>query len=134
MEVPGPACGNLTSSNAVKSWRGKMGPSRPNSPLSIGIPRRARDLQKQCYTSPFPHMLKTATCRCLCILVLLALPLAAVVPQGSPSPLASAAGDLVQQILSRSGSPSAVAVSFQNISTMSGEAQELVQNAVFNAF
>jgi hypothetical protein len=37
-------------------------------------------------------------------------------------------------ILSRSGSPSAVAVTFQNLSSLSSEAQEATQNAIFNSF
>ena len=37
-------------------------------------------------------------------------------------------------ILSRSGSPSAVAVTFQNLSSLSPEAQEATQNAIFNGF
>ena len=45
-----------------------------------------------------------------------------------------AAAEFVQQILSRSGSPSAVAVSFQNISSLPPDSQDLVQNAMFAAF
>lgn len=78
-------------------------------------------------------MLKTALRRTLCTLVLCTLP-AGAAQQNPPSPLIAAAGELVQQILSRSGSPSAVTVSFLNISAMPAEGQETVQNAVFTAF
>jgi hypothetical protein len=78
-------------------------------------------------------MLNTARNRsCYAILLLLlALPAGA---QQEPQPLPQAAHEFVQQILSRGGSPSAVAVSFQNVSTLAPEAQEAAQNAIFNAF
>ena len=44
------------------------------------------------------------------------------------------AGEFVQQILSRSGSPTSVSVSFQNVSSLPADSQETVQNAIFNAF
>ena len=83
-------------------------------------------------------MLKTALRRRCCaplFILLLAVSVSGVsAQQPPPSPLVVAAGDLAQQILSRSGSPSAVAVSFQNVSAISGETQELVQTTIFNAF
>ncbi|HET7873285.1 MAG TPA: hypothetical protein VFL42_12280, partial [Terriglobales bacterium] len=50
-----------------------------------------------------------------------------------PAPLAAAA-DLVQQLLSRAGSPSSLSVSFQNISVLPTDLQESVQNAIFTGF
>lgn len=79
-------------------------------------------------------MLTPALHRYLSALVFLTLPLGAAAQQNPPSPLAAAAGDLVQQILARSGSPSAVAVTFQTESALPGETQETVENAVFNSF
>src|SRR5215472_7228095 len=110
-----------------------MRPSRPRSPLSKSIRCFARDFGKQCYTAPFPHMVKTAPHRFLFALLLQLLSMNALARQNPSSPV-SAAEDLVQQILSRSGSPSAVAVSFQNVSAMPGEKQETAQTAIFNAF
>jgi hypothetical protein len=78
-------------------------------------------------------MLKTPFCRILCVLVL-ALPVGAGAQQNSSSPVAAAADELVQQILSRSGSPSAVSVDFQNVSSMPVEAQETAQTAIFSGF
>ena len=49
-------------------------------------------------------------------------------------PLSSSATEFTQLILSRSGSPSVLAVTFQNLSSLSPEAQEATQNAIFNAF
>jgi hypothetical protein len=58
----------------------------------------------------------------------------AVAQQNPPAPLAVAAGELVQQVLSRSGSPSAISVTFQNLSALPAETQDAVQNAVFTGF
>ncbi|MGC2697583.1 MAG: hypothetical protein WA738_17485 [Candidatus Angelobacter sp.] len=46
----------------------------------------------------------------------------------------TAANEFVQQILSRSGSPSAVAVTFQNISSLPQDRQDAAQNAIFTGF
>jgi hypothetical protein len=78
-------------------------------------------------------MLKTSFCRILCALIL-ALPVAADAAQNSPSPLVTAAEDLVRQTLSGSGSPSALAVEFQNVSSLPAESKEAAQAAIFNAF
>jgi hypothetical protein len=97
------------------------------------LPVRQSPPCNQCYTSPFPQMLKTAL---LPILLLAAscLQSDAAAQTNRPQPLVVAAGELVEQVLSRSGSPSAIAVTFQNLSTLPGEAQETVQNAVFSGF
>lgn len=78
-------------------------------------------------------MLKTVFRRYFSALVL-TLPAVAAAQQAAPSPLVAAAGDFVQQILARSGSPSSVAVTFQNVSVLPGETQDAVQTAVFNGF
>ena len=54
--------------------------------------------------------------------------------QDSPSSLAAAAVEFAQQILSRTGPLAAVAVSFQNTSSLAPESQEAVQNGVFTVF
>lgn len=79
-------------------------------------------------------MFQTAPYRYFFAFVLLALAVSVAAQQNSPSPLVAAAGDLVQQILSRSGSPSAVSVSFQNLSAMPAETQEALQIALLNGF
>ena len=48
--------------------------------------------------------------------------------------LSAAATEFVHMILSRAGSPSAVAVTIQNMSSLSPERQEALQNAIFNGF
>jgi hypothetical protein len=78
-------------------------------------------------------MLKMPFCRVFCVLAL-ALSSSAGEQQNSPSPLASAAEELIHQVLSHSGSPSAMAVDFQNVSYLPADTQEIVQTAVFNAF
>jgi hypothetical protein len=97
-------------------------------------------LLPDCYLYVFPFkltayfnfsMLKTAVHRCVCALLLL-LPMCATAQQES-QPLPAAANDFVQQILSRSGSPSAIAVSFQNVANLPPESQGSAQNAILNA-
>lgn len=104
---------------------------------AIWIPRYARDLrkrpEKQCYTSPFPHMLKTALLPILLLAASCTQPEAAAQPN-APAPLTVAAAELVQEVLSRSGSPQSIAVSFRNLSALPGEAQDAAQNAIFTAF
>jgi hypothetical protein len=102
-------------------------------------------------------MLKAALHRCACATAILVLPIFVAQAQGSPAragvardgvealpvllqaqqeaqPPLPAAQEFVQQILSRSGSPSSVAVSFQNVSELPRQDQEAVQNAIFTAF
>jgi hypothetical protein len=85
-------------------------------------------------------MVKTSFYRALLASVCLALPLLSaaqavqVVQTDTPPPLTSVAGDFVQQIISRAGSPSTISVSFQNISVLPPESQEAVQNSIFTAF
>jgi hypothetical protein len=78
-------------------------------------------------------MPKTANRRWLCGFVFCALAGTLVIAQDTPS-LPAAATEFVQLIQSRAGSPSAVAVTFQNVSSLSPERQEALQNAIFNAF
>ena len=54
--------------------------------------------------------------------------------QDVPPPLPAVAAEFAQQIVSRAGSPSTVALSFQNISVLPPDSQEAVQNAMFNGF
>jgi len=77
-------------------------------------------------------MLKTAFIRGFCALLCVGVA-ASAAAQDAP-PLSSSATEFTQLILSRSGSPSVLAVTFQNLSSLSPEAQEATQNAIFNAF
>src|ERR1051326_5656041 len=77
-------------------------------------------------------MLKIAINRCVCA-ILLFLPVRAAAQQEA-QPLAAAANDFVQQILSRSGSPSALALTFQNVANLAPEMQTSAENAILNAF
>lgn len=79
------------------------------------------------------HVFKTAVYRCFFVILLLGPVCAAEAQTDSQSP-AVAAADLVHQVLVRSGSPSAVSVSFQSISVLPTDLQESVQNAIFTAF
>ena len=85
-------------------------------------------------------MLKSAIYRSLHIVVIAA----ALASVGSARHLAAetqdttslptAATEFVHMILSRAGSPSAVAVTIQNLSSLAPETQEAIQNAIFNGF
>jgi hypothetical protein len=78
-------------------------------------------------------MLKTGLSLFCCATLILFASATSVAQQEAP-PLPAAARDLVQLILSRSASPSAVAVSFQNVSTLPPGTLESVQSTVLDAF
>lgn len=69
----------------------------------------------------------------LCLLLLCIFP-AILAAQQAEQPLPVVANEFVQQILSRAGSPTSIAVGFQNVSSLPPDNQEAVQNAIFNAF
>jgi hypothetical protein len=81
----------------------------------------------------FYNMFKAALHRCACASVILLLPVF-LLAQQETQPLPLAAQDLVQQILSRSGSPSTIAITFQNVSGLPQQNHEAIQNAIFTAF
>ncbi len=78
-------------------------------------------------------MPKTANRRWLCAFLFCCVAAFSALAQDAPS-LPAAATEFVQLIQSRAGSPSAVAVTFQNLSSLSPERVEGLQNAIFNAF
>ncbi|HEY2113939.1 MAG TPA: hypothetical protein VGJ51_02540 [Candidatus Angelobacter sp.] len=84
-------------------------------------------------TVSFPYMLKTAFKRRFCALLFFCLAAASAAPQDAPS-LPPAASEFAHLILSRAGSPSALSVTFQNVSSLPPETQEAMQNAIFNVF
>lgn len=99
------------------------------------LPRSAA--RKQCYTARFPHMLTHALRRISSVvlaLLLLAGPALRVAAQSQSLPLPAAADDFVRTILAHSGSPSAIAVNFQSVSSAAPEAIEAAQTAIFNSF
>lgn len=90
--------------------------------------------------SRFQLMLTTASHRALFAVLCLGLSSLCVAQatqvvqtEAQPS-LATAANAFVQEIVARSGLPSGVSVSFQNISVLPPESQEAVQNAIFTGF
>jgi hypothetical protein len=88
----------------------------------------------QCYTSRFRHMLKTASHRYLSVVLLFPLITVAATQQNGPAPPAAAANSFVQDLLSRAGTPSAVTVSFENISSLPPDGQEMAKTAIMAAF
>ena len=83
------------------------------------------------YKPHFGFILKTAF-MLWCSTIMLFLPARSMAQQEQS--LSSAANEFVQQILSRSGSPSAVSVSFENVSSLPAETQDNLKNAIVNAF
>src|SRR5579864_7963497 len=79
-----------------------------------------------------PNMFKTAFKLGFCVSLFFLIG-TAFAQQEQQSP-ASAANEFVQQVLSKGGLPSSVAVTFQNVSSLSLDAQESLQNTMFNAF
>src|SRR5215469_205537 len=69
----------------------------------------------------------------LCAVLLFTFP-AALAAQQEAQPLPSAANEFVQQILSRIGSSTSISVGFQNVSSLSPDSQESLQNTILNAF
>jgi hypothetical protein len=78
-------------------------------------------------------MLKTAYKRWFCALLVFCVAAVAAAAQDAP-PLPAAATEFVHMILSRAGSLSAVAITFQNLSSLSPETQDALQNAILNGF
>jgi hypothetical protein len=83
--------------------------------------------------SAFYFMLKTASRLCFWATLVFFLPVASSAQQEAQS-IPQAATEFVQLILSRGGSPSAVSVTFQNLSSLPPETLEPLQNAIFTAF
>jgi len=88
--------------------------------------------QMRSYTK-LSSMLKTANQRWLCAFFFFCIAAFSAQAQDAPS-LPATANEFVQLIQSRAGSPSAVAVTFQNLSSLSPERLESLQNAIFNSF
>lgn len=76
-------------------------------------------------------MLKTAFKQWFCVALFFLVGTAFA--QQEQQSTASAANEFVQQVLSKGGMPSSVAVTFQNVSSLSPDAQESLQNTMFNA-
>lgn len=111
-------------------------PQRANT-RGGGLCSAGSGCEKGCYTSPFRHMSQTALNPCLAVLLFFTLTAGAAAQQSTqnaPSPTLSLAQSFVHEILSRAGSPSSLAVSFQNVSLLPAEAQETAQNAIFTGF
>jgi hypothetical protein len=104
-----------------------------------------------CYTSPFPPMLKNPCQLCLFLLVPLLLngvgfsnyPTRPGSPWTTHLPIYpmisvqqedSSATQFVQEILSRAGSPSAVALSFENVSSLSAADQDALKKSITASF
>lgn len=68
-----------------------------------------------------------------CALLLFIVP-ATLAAQQEAQPLPNAANEFVQQILSRIGASTSISVDFQNVSSLSSDSQQSLQNTILNAF
>jgi hypothetical protein len=68
--------------------------------------------------------------RCAALLVVLSLVVDCPAQQATPSLWQAAADDFVQQILSRAGSPSAINISFANLSSLTASEQTAIRQAI----
>jgi hypothetical protein len=86
-----------------------------------------------CYTAPFPSMFHAAL-RCAALFALLSLAVPGLAQQEKPLPWQPAADDLVQQMLSRAGSPSAINLTFANLSSLTTGEQSAIKLAIMTDF
>src|SRR5215471_4302052 len=96
--------------------------------------RITRSPDSSCYTSPFPLMLKAAAPRYAILLAALLLTVQCLAQQEAASPWQAPADDLVQQVLSRAGSPGAINLTFANLSSLSSADQSAIKQVVMTAF
>jgi len=87
-----------------------------------------------CYTARFPSMFNAALRRSAMLLTALLLGFNCKAQQESQSPWQAAVGDLVQQVLSRMGSPSAVSLSFANLSSLTANEQSTIKQTIMTDF
>src|SRR5215470_2576770 len=96
--------------------------------------RITRSPDSSCYTSPFPLMLKAAAPRYAILFAALLLTVQCLAQQETASPWQAPADDLVQQVLSRAGSPSAINLTFANLSSLSSADQSAIKQVIMTAF
>lgn len=128
-------------------------PDHPGSPITrrVCACRGGRAILP-CYTSRFPLMLTAALQRWAVLLAVCfaVIPSLAQQEPGSPtragfgfarggveeapSPWQPPADELVQQVLSRAGSPSSISVSFENLSSLSATDQAAIKQALMTGF
>lgn len=68
------------------------------------------------------------------LLAILLLHFSSSAQQETPSPWQPAADDLVQQVLSRAGSPSAISLNFANLSSLTSGEQSAIKQAILSDF
>ena len=96
--------------------------------------RITRSPDSSCYTSRFLSMSKTLARRHAALVAVLFLGIACGAQQEPPSPWQSSVDEFVQQILSRAGSPSAISLSFANLSSLSANDQSAIKQIIMTDF
>lgn len=87
-----------------------------------------------CYTSRFPLMLRAAAQPCAFLLAFCLLVANCSAQTEPSSPWQSAVDELVQQVLARAGSPSAINVTIENLSSLSLADQAAIKQAIMTGF
>src|SRR5262249_23549016 len=115
-------------------WRDTMLPSQPSDrdrDLSPSPGSGSRFQKRMLYFAHPRHMLKKPSTASLYGIILLASLCAVRAQEAGQTSVTVAGNSLVQEVLSRAGSPSSLAVSFQNVSQVPADLQEAAQNAIF---
>lgn len=103
--------------------------------LRWGLPWTTGSPDSSCYTSRFPSMFNAAAVRCATLFAALFLGFGLKSPaQEGPSPWQPAADDFVQQVLSRAGSPSAITLTFANLSSLTTAEQSAIKQVIMTGF
>lgn len=90
-------------------------------------------LSSMLYFAHSRHMLKKPSTLSLLGIILVTSLCVSGAQQPSPGPVTAAANSLVQEVISRAGSPSSLAISFQNVAQVPADLQEAAQSSIFAA-
>src|SRR5262249_52991178 len=115
-------------------WRDTMLPSQPSDrdrDLSPSPGSGSRFQKRMLYFAHPRHMLKRPSTLSLYGIILLASVYAIRAQEAGQTSVTVVSNSLVQEVLGRAGSPSSLAVSFQNVAQVPGDLQEAAQNAIF---
>lgn len=98
------------------------------------IDASGRSCDSSCYTSRFPLMLHAADQRWLILLVVCFAVIHLQAQENVASTWQPAADDLVQQVLSRAGTPSTISLSVENLSSLASADQAAIKQSIMTSF
>src|SRR5262249_62020958 len=115
-------------------WSDAMLPSQPSHRdrnLSPSAGSGSRFQKRMLYFAHPRHMLKRPSTLSLYGIILLASVYAIRAQEAGQTSVTVVSNSLVQEVLGRAGSPSSLAVSFQNVAQVPGDLQEAAQKGIF---